>query len=353
MPNVKKVMTKKGKIREVSVREYNKEKIYEYIILHATHRRGIYPHEIATGILPKLTRQTIHNHLRELIKEMKISNVQGRYFPNDWFVKAMLNFASFMQEQGTRFIDPYEVMHGYKFYQKTAGAYDELSKRTSGITVSNKYCKTKFKDTDSPEKYLFEFVNRMGAFITYIFIESIRPRETRQIKNSSRHEMSQSLIHNSINISDLFDRFCLFLNEIGLIKPIEVSLEINKSYMNPVELDKKSFNKVYKSFRNIYPGVYEGLELFWNSSIRHYIAIESKMARSKECDHRWKEMYIYKYKQLFFCAKCDSITNQKIVGITKKYRTKSVPDETSKNKNIKVRLEDLDILSLQEIKDIQ
>jgi hypothetical protein len=329
MPNVKDVMTEKGKIGAVSVGEHNKQKIYEYIISHATHRQGVYPHEIATGILPELTRQTIHNHLRELIKEMKIYKERGQYFPNDWFINAIITFASFMQEHGARFIDPYDVMNDYVFYQDTAGPYDELSKRTSGITVSNKYCKTNFKKKDSEEKYLFEFVNRVGTFITYIFMESMRPRETRQINNSLREEMSQRLIDNSINISDLFDRFCIFLNEIGLLKQ-EVSLRLGKTYINPVELDKKGFNKLSKSFRNVYPGVYEGLELFWNCSILDKIVIDSKIAKFQKCDHKWKERYFYKYKykQLYFCPKCNSIANQKIIDIADKRITKPVSRDT-------------------------
>jgi hypothetical protein len=348
MPNVK---DEKGKIRAISVGEYNKKKIYEYIISHATHRQGVYPHEIATGVLPELTRQTIHNHLRELIREMKIYKERGQYFPNDWFINAIITFASFMQEHGTRFIDPYDVMNDYVFYEDTAGPYDELSKRTSGITVSNKYCKTYFKDKDSAEKYLFEFVNRAGAFISYIFIESMRPRETKLISDSSREEMSQYLIQDSINIPDLFDRFCLFLNEMGLLKQ-EVSLGIGKTRVNTVELDKKSFNKLSKLFRNIYPGVYEGLESFWKCSISDKITIDSKIDRFQKCDHRWKERYFYKYKKLCFCPKCNSIANQKFMNNANKRITKSASRDTSQTSR-KVRLEDMDILSLQEINEIK
>lgn len=342
MPNVKSIFSK-GKIKVISVREYNKKIIYDYILRHATRKQGVPPHEIENNISPRLTRQTVHNCLRELVMETRIYKKGKYYFPCDWYIKAILDFSFFMQEHGARFIDPYPVIHEYKYYPTMAGAYDELSKRTCGITVSSEYCNTDFAENCDSERYLFEFVNRMGAFIVFIFLESMRPRETKQIKDDSRQEMFQSLISNAINIPDLFDRFCLFLNEIGLSKPIQVSLETNKQSINSIELDKKSFNKVSESFRNLYPGIYEGLESFWEHSLQYYNALESKMARSKECKHNWKEMYIYKYKRTFFCVNCHLMSNRKISGANKKREKEGL---TVKSSN-EVDLENLDFLSLQ------
>ena len=47
------------------------------------------------------------------------------------------------------------------------------------VTISNKFCQTKFAGAEK-ERRVFEFVNRVGAFITYIFIKSLEA-----IRNSS------------------------------------------------------------------------------------------------------------------------------------------------------------------------
>jgi hypothetical protein len=161
-----------NKLTQVSTGEYNKQKIYQYIAKHATPKQGVYPHEIVNvvDISPKPTRQTIQNHLRVLIGEEKVYKQNGQYFPSDWNLSAILLFASFMRQNAIGFIDPFPVRHKHKVYHEKETPRDQLLKRTTGISVSRKYCKTHFIGKElSKEKYLFEYVNRIGAFITYVF----------------------------------------------------------------------------------------------------------------------------------------------------------------------------------------
>ena len=79
--------------------------------------------------------------------------------------------------------------------------------------------------------------------------------------------MSRNLIFNSISIVDLFDHFCLFLNDMQILtKKIPINLLIDKENIDPIELDNTSFDKVSEVFRNVYPGIYEGIEKFWSNS---------------------------------------------------------------------------------------
>src|SRR6187200_1536463 len=64
---------------------------------------------------------------------------------------------------------------------------------------------------------------------------------------------------------------CLFLNDMQILtKEIPVSLELHKENIDPVELDNATFDKVSEVFRNIYPGIYEGIEKFWFSSREYW-----------------------------------------------------------------------------------
>ena len=316
-----------NKLTQVSTGEYNKEKIYRYIVEHATPTKGIYPHEIEIKRIinidsssnrssnhPKLTRQTIHNHLRQLINEGRVYKKNGQYFPTDWNLSAILSFASFMRQDAIGFIDPYTVTHKYRIYRKQETPRDQLFKRTTGISVSHKYCKTNFIGKElTKEKYLFEYINRIGAFMAYVFIESMRPRRNGGITDDAKKDMSRNLIFNSISIVDLFDHFCLFLNDMQILtKEIPVSLLINKENIDPVELDNTSFDKVSEVFRNVYPGIYEGIEKFWFSSREYWDEIGLHSAKIKDCDHDWKELFIYKYKKAYKCIKCHIVTGAKI-----------------------------------------
>ena len=49
------------------------------------------------------------------------------------------------------------------------------------VTISSKYCQTKFRVKEEKERRVFEFVNRTGAFIMYVFhlLEALTKMKTR------------------------------------------------------------------------------------------------------------------------------------------------------------------------------
>jgi hypothetical protein len=349
MGNVKDALVG-DKLIQVSAGEYNKQKAYNYIITHATQKQGIYPNEIVKNT--NLTRQTIHNHLRELINEEKIYKQNGQYFPSDWNLSAILLFASFMRQNAIGFIDPYPVTHNHRFYQEQETPTDQLHKRTTGISVSRKYCKTHFIGKElSKEKYLFEYVNRIGAFIAYIFIESMRPRQNGStiVTDDIKKDMSKNLIFNSISIVDLFDRFCLFLNDMQILtKEIPVSLKLHKENIDPVELDNASFDEFSEVFKNVYPGIYEGIEKFWFSSRQFWDEIGVRAAKVKPCVHKWQKLYVYKYKESNVCIKCHTVAGSETVSAVPekskdRVRRKNIENLTSDELS-RISIEDLNQL---------
>jgi len=324
-----------NKLTQVSTGEYYKEKVFKYIVEHATPTKGIYPHEIEIKRITnidssskrssnssQLTRQTIHNHLRELKSEDKIYKQNGQYFPKDWDLSAILLFASFMRQDAIRVIDPYTVTHRHKIYQEQETPLDQLLKSTTGISVSHRYCKTNFiGKRQSKEKYLFEYANRAGAFMAYVFIESMRPRQNAGITDDKTMDMSRNLIFNSISIVDLFDCFCMFLNEMQILnKETPGDLTVNKENIDPVELDNASFNEVSKVFRSVYPGIYDGIEKFWSYSRQSWDEFGQRVANIENCKHKWEELPIYKYKKSYRCIKCHTVTSAKWVPGKRKDR---------------------------------
>ena len=352
-----------SKLTQVSTGEYNKEKVYKYIVEHATPTKGIYPHEIEIKRIinidsssnrssnhRKLTRQTIHNHLRELINEKKVYKQNGQYFPKDWNLSAILSFANFMRQYAIGFIDPYPVTHRHRIYREQETPRDQLFKRTTGISVSHKYCKTNFIGKElTKEKYLFEYINRIGAFIADAFIESMRPRQNGGITNDVKKDMSRNLIFNSINIVELFDRFCVFLNDMQILtNEIPVHLLINKENIDPVELDNASFDKVSEVFRNVYPGIYEGIEKFWFSSREYWDEFDLRIAKIKDCEHKWEEVLIYKYKKSYRCIKCHIVTGAKIDSAIPEKRKDRIKKKSIEN----LTSDDLGNISIEDLNQL-
>lgn len=58
------------------------------------------------------------------------------------------------------------------FYTTPVGI---LETKTKGPSPSPHFCKTEFNSDSSNEQCIFEFANRIGAYITYIFMQSMKP----------------------------------------------------------------------------------------------------------------------------------------------------------------------------------
>jgi hypothetical protein len=200
-------------------------------------------------------------------------------------------------------------------------AYVNLRKRLKDDAISRDYVTTKFTEVDSDEKSLFEFTNRVGAFIIYILIEAMRPsskyyngkRSTTLIKK--KKILSTILLDKAIDMNSLFLMFCNLLSITGLSKNVPISYNtIDDSFFN---LDTATFDKISEIFRQLYPGLYLGLEKFWSDSIQIPILLTSSLVRDNEikCKHTWEGFHIYKLgsdDKYSVCRKCGSIIDLSI-----------------------------------------
>jgi DNA-binding MarR family transcriptional regulator len=310
-----------------STADNNRERIYKII------ERGL-----TTGVVQKeiqaetgLTRPPVSYHLKELERQEKIYYKNSEddkkikiYFPQDRDIANINTFSRSIEEAGIHIIDrglieprlenlSDEEVSGWKDCQEP---YPRLCGRVINITVSDKYCKTHFK-RDVNEKLLFEFVNRAGAFMAYIFIELMRPPADNNFDSSQdkRNKLGSILLNNAINIQEMFQQFCLLFQSPGVKKE-----EINTRRRYP-EVDDSSFSNLQEVFRNLYPKIYDGLEEWWKSHAKYFLSVwYRQMAEKSDCPHKWEKTYLYKYGKCYRCYKCALLVNTPVVNETVKKR---------------------------------
>lgn len=269
--------------------------------------------------ISQLTRQTVSAHLNDLKQEGRVYYLNDSkdkrkrlYFAENRDINNVHLFSQAMNDAGITIIDPMLINPSKEdslFFSKSRNiAYYELCKKVLNITVSNKFCKTNFNKAHLYEKCLFEFVNRAGAFMAYIFIESMRPTYKSTLDQAKRNELGSILLDNSINIKEIFDRFLSLFGEMGLIN----RQEGNESF---IELDRSRFDKLLEVYKRLYPKIYRGLEAYWSTSRQYYLRLNTKLARVADCNHMWEETDLYKYeKKCYLCRKCHLIVNRPVPG---------------------------------------
>lgn len=286
--------------------EENKKKIYSYVLQHT---KGLLPHEIASGL--GVTRQTVQTHLKELVNETLVhkNKNDGRYYAADPDLGDIIIFAGFMkmvsgfligQGFGSRESPP-----EYERELFNEDAYREFMNRVGGSSISNDICEAKFIDDKSKEKYLFEFANRLGALITYLFIETMRPYEYNipaKDANSRLHKrniLTDNLLRNAVDMKWMFKIFHGLLYSGGLITKRQSGFKNAPIFF---ELDQKEFDRLMTSFARIYPGIYEGIEKYWQQERFDDTIVFDWVERNAKlnCKHEWKKIRRYKLKGYFY-----------------------------------------------------
>ena len=288
------------------------------------------------------SRQTIQAHLKILSLEGKIYKTkvgkERRYFPQNSLLNDVELYAFSMADRLMAMIDrgfmprleqfnflesiPYkQPLYQYPDIDFTQAnpnpsAHSYFIKAMSGMSPSEVYCKTKFADDNIIESNLFEFVNRVGAYIAYIFIESLRPvSHNKAVTENAKKERTRYLIEKSIPIERLFRRFCFLLGQLGIIDSNDFSLIPEKDVTEePYELSESSFEVLSDSFRRIYPRIYEALENFWFNSRTFHLKHNSFFARSSKCNHKWEKYNLYRIGSCYICHKCRTLSDEKVRG---------------------------------------
>ena len=313
-----------GKI--ITEGELNKNKIFEFI---SRNNLGETPDSIHKHL--RISLHTVHTHLNELLDEKKIYKKNRRYYARDFDLANIFNFSEHMKSASNLMFDLSLIEPMNTAFKDTYAdslvdtAYSDFCKRLKGNSVSSKYVTTNFTESDIHEKYLFELVNRIGGFITYIFIEAMRPSsryyndKKSAISIKKKEMLSTTLFHKAIDLDSIFVKVCYLFSIVGLFKNTPISPnDLDDSFFN---LDEDNFDKISETFRRLYPGIYEGLEKFWSDSIQQPILWTSSLVRDNEIKctrHTWEGFHIYKLgddNKYSVCRKCGSIID---LSITKK-----------------------------------
>jgi hypothetical protein len=329
-----------------------REKIYNFILEQGL-RKGVKSGEISKHVLLErkpissttraerkpISRTTRALHLKELKQQRRIYYKNGRYFPQDLTFGDMRNFANCMKNAcemmvNTTLINPLSDEElPTSIPQDTT--YVEFDKSVRGISVSPSLCKTNFGKDKLSEKYLFEFANRIGAYITYILIESLRPLGQFDILTATSEDdklkrrafLSSDLISMAINMKSIFED-CFF----EIIRSFEPSLTTLGPYFKPnkaqyfphFELNKNDFDRLSETFRNVYPGIYKALEMKWKDEVDLKTNLVEYRQREEglKCDHKWEETSLYKLGKYYFCAKCHEFISDNFMKYFSKPRDK-------------------------------
>lgn len=301
-----------------SIGDNSRKQIYDFIVKHTSldytpGRKGVKSGEISKHVYFKekpISRETTALHLRELKKQKKIYKRDGRYFASDLELGIMRNFGQCMSMTCSSILrNILNPMPRNKIFRTTIGgkpdpSFIELSKAISGNAVSKKYCRTSFDKNSLNEKYLFEFANRIGAYIIYIFIASAQI-PLKELSESEEYKKNDSdrrikilcseLIHKSMDFEFLFENFLDLFNSVNSL----------------------NFDTLIETFRGVYPGIYKGLKNEWcNEVADHSNLVESSEQYGLHCDHIWEKISIIMLPgKYYFCRKCSHLADERYMNM--------------------------------------
>src|SRR5205823_5465951 len=148
------------------------------------------------------------------------------------------------------------------------------------------------------KEYIFEYANRIGAYIVYVFIESLHPR--RYVKSDDvRFSRTEHSLTEALPLMNLLDFFI-------------VNLPINTKKTGHYELDYSAWKKVSKAYKQVYPYlvkfVQDSYPKYVNDrfSQRYRFLYPTLVRRKANCIHEWKKMkerHIHKVGYLYNCTK--------------------------------------------------
>jgi hypothetical protein len=321
-----------GKFEIISEGKENRDRIFNFI--YKNREEGARPRDIINDT--KLSKETVHNHLQVLLSDKRIYKKNRRYYPEISIQNAFIEFGSLMSEGYYNLIDRELIETGpdakiplhlvdyarLKLHQKVKVnlpdkilSYRDLKlikgnmylmKMLLGPITSEKYCITRFGPKESLEKCLFEFSNRIGAYITYIFLQSLFPLRESKLNDNDRSELCKKMIENAISTEDLFIFFRSLMTELGLTN---CNLE-SREYERLFELSDFNFNAISKGFQNVYPNLYIGFENWWLHATLNTLAVDASIMKSSSCDHEWEKKYLFKYGLCFHCKKCHNLSDK-------------------------------------------
>ncbi len=248
------------KKNDYSRRAINKNSICKVLFLRSIHREGMTEKEIHER-LNFLSDKTIFNLLSELISEKKVFKSKTKYYLDLFIEDGWSIFAEYLNEFQRQSL--LNRISSLKIYSNKNAFHDEL------------------------ENTILNFGNVIGAFVTYILVESLRPNE-RMIPIFERTQIFYNFLQRAFNLQ-------FILPSLLRILPGNADRMIMGS-------DDESLKRIVNVYDHVYPGFRELLD----DSFRKYISFD----RDKSCDHEWRKINIHKIGKRFECRKCLGLTEE-------------------------------------------
>jgi hypothetical protein len=266
-----------SKTRSNSRGDIHKQMILDIIRRHSWDAKGIHPEKIAN--LAHMSRQAVHGYLKKLMAEEKITTKKGTYLDSE-IVDAVVFDGWSMFELFTNEFSP-QLMRDNKFLSD------------SDLENIHIDCyRSRNNSSGTMEQFVFEFTNRLGAVMTYLFIESLNPR--RNIKSDQvRFNVLERFIKEVIP-------YMGFLLEFHRMLPVDSA---GKSYF---EVEGNSLKDISEAYKNVYPDIYNFLNGGYLKFVEDFM-LGSNGEKNSDCNHEWKQIYLHKIGNLMECHNCKVI----------------------------------------------
>lgn len=319
----KKLIQKKLSAARVKALEpYTTEKesrILEVIRNHGI-KGGISHNQLAQIV--DLDRKSLRRYTQPLLGDKKIrrDGTHGKYFPTEEAYKdPLLKATLFGDDFRFKLLDEKK---GLVLCDQIIEDY-EINRVVDCTTYSSLY-KPMFTTEDEIEQTLFEFSNRVGAFITYALIQAMNPENNKMLLSTrGQDEIVKKWAQNSISriLPFLVKNFNDFVYIAIGQYPRGYDEQVKFMDKSPrFVLDGSTISKLLTAFRRLYPRLgYEFDKMIMNlpealDNYKKFIEeMREKRKQQQSCEHVYKEpatmtLYGYYGKQ---CSKCHYIKRVK------------------------------------------
>ena len=269
----------------------SERKFYEILSKVKQHHsnNGIGIGEIAKSL--KIDRTTVTRICKTLVEEGLIlkKNKQAKYHLTEMaFNEPML----FRRIYKTRQLEKIWHIKPNMIHCKTDGKRLQINEIK--INKINKYLEID-NNIQSPSKIatqeekdeieLFIFANKVGAIITYLFLQAIQPYQDNLEISDSKYTLLKKIdgrtiddsiirwIKQVIDPKEIFDEFCK-LNIVNRGQQAKFNL-------SKYEINKDNYDKLLQTFQNVFPPVYE--------KIQEHTKIQYRVSKASI---RWYEEYM-------------------------------------------------------------
>jgi hypothetical protein len=207
------------------------------------------------------------------------------------------------------------VLFSNKFLVSTEDRVEFPFKYCMDFTIYKRYFEPKFKGTDLLEKIVFEFSNRIGAYIVYVLTWAM-DSENNDIHNSEhKDELVKKVVMNAVSrilpASILQFRDSVFKG-IGQY-PIDFEGKVQYMQKSPSNiLSKEVVDQVKMAILHLYPRIYYELQLMTGhlpgklaSKKRFEEELKTERLLQRICDHKYGPSEMMR-KGIYFkkCVSC-------------------------------------------------